>query len=71
MGRAASPAPRTPAERTGGGTDRRSGATGRGVTPDSPGLYHRGQIAKAIGRSGGVAVNTDFITFVREAEPTG
>lgn len=31
------------------------------------GQYHRGQIAKAIGRSGGMAVNTDFITFVREA----
>ena len=35
------------------------------------GPYHRGQIARAIGRSGGVAVNTDFITFVREADPTG
>lgn len=35
------------------------------------GPYHRGQIARAIGRGGGVAVNTDFITFVREAEPTG
>jgi uncharacterized damage-inducible protein DinB len=34
------------------------------------GAYHRGQIARAIGRSGGVAVNTDFITFVREVEPT-
>lgn len=33
------------------------------------GPYHRGQIAKAIGRSGGTAVNTDFITFAREAEP--
>lgn len=32
------------------------------------GPYHRGQIARAIGRSGGAAVNTDFITFVREAE---
>jgi uncharacterized damage-inducible protein DinB len=35
------------------------------------GAYHRGQIARAIGRSGGTAVNTDFITFVREVEPTG
>jgi uncharacterized damage-inducible protein DinB len=34
------------------------------------GAYHRGQIAKAIGRSGGSPVNTDFITFVREVEPT-
>jgi uncharacterized damage-inducible protein DinB len=33
------------------------------------GAYHRGQIARAIGRSGGVAVNTDFITFAREVEP--
>jgi uncharacterized damage-inducible protein DinB len=33
------------------------------------GAYHRGQIAKAIGRSGGAPVNTDFITFVREDEP--
>jgi uncharacterized damage-inducible protein DinB len=33
------------------------------------GPYHRGQIAKAIGRSGGTAINTDFIIFVREAEP--
>lgn len=32
------------------------------------GPYHRGQIAKIIGRSGGTAVNTDFITFAREAE---
>ncbi|WP_165228196.1 DinB family protein [Aquisphaera insulae] len=31
------------------------------------GPYHRGQIARVIGRSGGVAVNTDFITFAREA----
>lgn len=33
------------------------------------GPYHRGQIAKAIGRVGGVAVNTDFITFVIQTEP--
>ena len=33
------------------------------------GAYHRGQIAKCIGRCGGVAVNTDFITFAREVEP--
>jgi uncharacterized damage-inducible protein DinB len=35
------------------------------------GPYHRGQIAKVVGRSGGVAVNTDFITFVREVELAG
>src|SRR5262245_31700961 len=35
------------------------------------GPYHRGQIAKAIGRSGGAAVNTDFITFAREFESAG
>jgi uncharacterized damage-inducible protein DinB len=34
------------------------------------GAYHRGQIAKVFGRNGVQAVNTDFITFVREAEPT-
>ena len=33
------------------------------------GAYHRGQIAKCIGRSGGVPLNTDFITFAREVEP--
>jgi uncharacterized damage-inducible protein DinB len=33
------------------------------------GAYHRGQIAKIIGRHGGKAPNTDFITFVREIEP--
>lgn len=31
------------------------------------GPYHRGQIAKAIGRAGGSPANTDYITFVREA----
>jgi uncharacterized damage-inducible protein DinB len=30
------------------------------------GPYHRGQIAKIIGRSGGTAINTDYITFSRE-----
>jgi uncharacterized damage-inducible protein DinB len=30
------------------------------------GSYHRGQVAKAFGRAGCQAVNTDFITFVRE-----
>ncbi len=30
------------------------------------GPYHRGQIAKIIGRCGGVAPNTDYITFTRE-----
>jgi uncharacterized damage-inducible protein DinB len=33
------------------------------------GAYHRGQIAKALGRAGVPAVNTDFITFVRSVEP--
>src|SRR5262245_16544023 len=30
------------------------------------GAYHRGQIAKAIGRTGVQAVNTDFIAFTRD-----
>jgi uncharacterized damage-inducible protein DinB len=30
------------------------------------GCYHRGQIARAIGRTGEQAVNTDFIIFVRQ-----
>lgn len=30
------------------------------------GGYHRGQIAKIVGRSGGTAINTDFIMFTRE-----
>lgn len=30
------------------------------------GGYHRGQIAKIIGRTGGTAINTDFIMFSRE-----
>ena len=30
------------------------------------GTYHRGQIAKCLGRAGAFAVNTDFITFARE-----
>jgi uncharacterized damage-inducible protein DinB len=30
------------------------------------GTYHRGQIAKCLGRAGVPAVNTDFITFARE-----
>lgn len=30
------------------------------------GPYHRGQIAKIIGRAGGKPANTDFIIFVRE-----
>jgi uncharacterized damage-inducible protein DinB len=33
------------------------------------GAYHRGQIAKAFGRTGAPAVNTDFITFVRSVGP--
>ncbi len=32
------------------------------------GAYHRGQIAKAIGRAGGKAVNTDYIIFARSVE---
>jgi uncharacterized damage-inducible protein DinB len=35
------------------------------------GPYHRGQIAKIIGRSGGTAINTDYFMFVLEAEPAG
>ena len=31
------------------------------------GSYHRGQVAKAFGRAGCQAANTDYITFVREA----
>lgn len=33
------------------------------------GPYHRGQIAKIIGRHGGVAISTDFIMFVWETNP--
>jgi uncharacterized damage-inducible protein DinB len=33
------------------------------------GGYHRGQIAKALGRAGVQAVNTDYITFARSVEP--
>jgi uncharacterized damage-inducible protein DinB len=33
------------------------------------GSYHRGQIAAAVRAAGGEPVNTDFITFVREAAP--
>jgi uncharacterized damage-inducible protein DinB len=33
------------------------------------GAYHRGQIAKAIGRAGGQSKNTDFIIFARSIEP--
>lgn len=35
------------------------------------GPYHRGQIAKAIARSGGTAVGTDYIFFVRETASGG
>ncbi|MBL8995593.1 MAG: DinB family protein [Spirochaetia bacterium] len=35
------------------------------------GAYHRGQISRIISRNGGVAVNTDFITFARDVEPGG
>jgi uncharacterized damage-inducible protein DinB len=34
------------------------------------GAYHRGQIARAIGRAGGQSVNTDFIIFARSVEQT-
>jgi uncharacterized damage-inducible protein DinB len=34
------------------------------------GGYHRGQIAKAIGRAGGTSVDTDYIIFVREGQTT-
>ena len=33
------------------------------------GAYHRGQIAKAIGKAGGKSVNTDYIIFARSVEP--
>jgi uncharacterized damage-inducible protein DinB len=33
------------------------------------GAYHRGQIAKAIGRAGVPVPNTDYITYARSAEP--
>lgn len=35
------------------------------------GPYHRGQIARVIGRAGGEAINTDYITFAREVDPAG
>jgi uncharacterized damage-inducible protein DinB len=35
------------------------------------GAYHRGQIAKVLGRAGVAAVNTDYITFTRVVEPDG
>jgi uncharacterized damage-inducible protein DinB len=35
------------------------------------GAYHRGQVAKALGRAGIAAVNTDYITFARIVEPEG
>jgi uncharacterized damage-inducible protein DinB len=34
------------------------------------GPYHRGQIAKIIARAGGTPLNTDYITFTRETEPS-
>jgi uncharacterized damage-inducible protein DinB len=33
------------------------------------GPYHRGQIAKILGRHGGAVPSTDYITFAREVEP--
>src|SRR5262249_44770932 len=35
------------------------------------GPYHRGQIAKAMGRGGGAPVNRDFPPAAREPEPAG
>jgi uncharacterized damage-inducible protein DinB len=35
------------------------------------GAYHRGQIAKSLGRAGVAAVNTDYITFARAVGPDG
>jgi len=34
------------------------------------GPYHRGQIAKIIARNGATPLNTDYITFTRETDPT-
>ena len=33
------------------------------------GPYHRGQIAKILGRHGGTVPSTDYITYAREVEP--
>jgi uncharacterized damage-inducible protein DinB len=33
------------------------------------GGYHRGQVARAFGRAGVPAVNTDYMVFMRESEP--
>jgi uncharacterized damage-inducible protein DinB len=35
------------------------------------GAYHRGQIARIIGRGGGQAPNTDYIVYVRSVEKAG
>ena len=35
------------------------------------GAYHRGQVAKVLGRAGVAAVNTDYITFARSVAPIG
>jgi uncharacterized damage-inducible protein DinB len=35
------------------------------------GAYHRGQIAKVLGRNGVQAVSTDYIVFARSVEPEG
>jgi uncharacterized damage-inducible protein DinB len=35
------------------------------------GAYHRGQVAKVLGRAGVAAVSTDYITFTRSIEPLG
>jgi uncharacterized damage-inducible protein DinB len=35
------------------------------------GAYHRGQVAKIIGRGGGQSPNTDYIVYVRSVEHSG
>ena len=37
----------------------------------SHGVYHRGQIALALRQAGAEPINTDYITFVREAPSFG
>lgn len=33
------------------------------------GQYHRGQIAKMVGRAGGTPASTDFIVYARSGNP--
>jgi uncharacterized damage-inducible protein DinB len=35
------------------------------------GAYHRGQVARAVRQAGGVPINTDYITYVRELDDPG